>query len=87
MRVLLFKTEVVIIAPQRINYILNKQGCFGGKMGCLKGESEVKKKAAKFKCGKCGAAVNKKSHACKPVKVEESKKKAGKEKPGKKAKS
>ena len=39
-------------------------------MGCLKGESEVKKKDAKFACGKCGAAVKKKSHACKPVKLE-----------------
>ena len=38
-------------------------------MGCLKGESEVKKKGAKFACGKCGARVEKKSHACKPEKL------------------
>ena len=43
-------------------------------MDCLKGESEVKKKDAKFACGKCGAKVEKKSHACKPVKVKEVKK-------------
>lgn len=48
-------------------------------MGCLKGESEVKKKAAKFECEKCGAAVKKKSHACKPVKLEQAVA-AGKEK-------
>lgn len=44
-------------------------------MSCLKGESEVKKKEAKFACGKCGAMVKKKSHVCKPVKAEESAKK------------
>ncbi len=44
-------------------------------MGCLKGESEAKKKEAKFECGKCGAKVKKKDHACKPVKIEEKKKK------------
>ena len=38
-------------------------------MGCLKGESEVKKKDAKFECGKCGARVEKKSHVCKPEKL------------------
>lgn len=38
-------------------------------MGCLKGESEVKKKDAKFECGKCGAFVGKKGHVCKPVKM------------------
>ena len=43
-------------------------------MGCLKGESEVKKKTAKFACGKCGAKVEKKGHACKPVKVKGEKK-------------
>lgn len=43
-------------------------------MGCLKGESEVKKKAAKFECGKCGAKVKKKEHVCKPVKLEGDKK-------------
>jgi len=53
-------------------------------MDCLKGESEVKKKDAKFACGRCGATVKKKSHVCKPVKVSEpgkaSKKKPKKEK-------
>jgi predicted RNA-binding Zn-ribbon protein involved in translation (DUF1610 family) len=39
-------------------------------MGCLKGESEVKKKAAKFECAKCGAKAKKKDHVCKPVKLE-----------------
>lgn len=43
-------------------------------MGCLKGESEIKKKDAKFACGKCGASVEKKGHACKPVKVKKDKK-------------
>ena len=40
-------------------------------MGCLKGESEVKKKDAKFACDKCGARAKKKDHVCKPVKLEE----------------
>jgi predicted RNA-binding Zn-ribbon protein involved in translation (DUF1610 family) len=35
---------------------------------CLKGESEVKKKAAKFACDKCGARSDKKDHLCKPEK-------------------
>lgn len=43
-------------------------------MGCLKGESEVKKKEAKFECRKCGALVSKKGHICKPVKFSVSKK-------------
>jgi len=43
-------------------------------MGCLKGESEVKKKDARFECCKCGAKVEKKSHVCKPVKVDGGKK-------------
>lgn len=43
-------------------------------MGCLKGESEVKKKDAKFECSKCGAHVSKKGHVCKPVKLTSSKK-------------
>jgi len=38
-------------------------------MGCLKGESEVKKTEARYECGKCGAMVKKKDHACKPVKI------------------
>ena len=42
---------------------------------CLKGESEVKKKDAKFECSKCGARVEKKSHACKPEKIKGDKKK------------
>jgi len=41
---------------------------------CLKGESEVKKKEAKFACEKCGALSQKKSHLCKPEKVAHSKK-------------
>jgi len=40
-------------------------------MGCLKGDSEVKKKDARFACDKCGATVKKKSHVCHPVKVAE----------------
>lgn len=43
-------------------------------MGCLKGESEVKKKEAKFECGKCKAKVKKKDHVCKPVKLDTTKK-------------
>jgi hypothetical protein len=42
---------------------------------CLKGESEVKKKDAKFECGKCGARAEKKSHVCKPEKLKGDKKK------------
>lgn len=42
---------------------------------CLKGEDEVKKKDAKFECGKCGAKSEKKSHVCKPAKLKASKKK------------
>lgn len=42
---------------------------------CLKGDSEVKKKDAKFECGKCGARTDKKSHVCKPEKLKEGKKK------------
>jgi hypothetical protein len=41
---------------------------------CLKGESEVKKKDAKFACGKCGAKAEKKSHVCKPEKLKSEKK-------------
>lgn len=36
---------------------------------CLKGESEVKKKAATHACGKCGARTDKKDHVCKPEKL------------------
>lgn len=43
-------------------------------MGCLKGESEVKKKEANFECGKCKAMVKNKDHVCKPVKLDTSKK-------------
>jgi len=46
---------------------------------CLKGESEVKKKEAKFACGKCGAKTDKKDHVCKPEKLKEGKKKKKKE--------
>ena len=42
---------------------------------CLKGESEVKKKDAKFACGKCGARTEKKAHVCKPEKLKGDKKK------------
>ena len=42
---------------------------------CLKGESEIKKKDAKFECGKCGARTEKKSHVCKPQKIKQDKKK------------
>ena len=41
---------------------------------CLKGESEVKKKAAKFACEKCGAKSEKKGHLCKPEKLSTGKK-------------
>ncbi len=55
-------------------------------MGCLKGESEAKKKDAKYACGKCGAVVKQKGHACKPVKLEGGKKKGDKGKAEKKKK-
>lgn len=55
-------------------------------MGCLRGESEVEKKVAKFACGKCGAAVKKKSHVCQPVKWEEHGKEEKKQKKAKKKK-
>jgi len=42
---------------------------------CLKGESEVKKKEAKFACQKCGARTAKESHVCKPEKIKKEKKK------------
>lgn len=45
---------------------------------CLKGESEVKKKAAKFGCEKCGARTDQKSHVCKPKKLKTGKNKAPK---------
>jgi hypothetical protein len=41
---------------------------------CLKGESEVKAKDARFACTKCGAAAAKKDHLCKPEKVSGEKK-------------
>jgi hypothetical protein len=49
-------------------------------MSCLKGESEAKKKAAKFACEKCGATAKKKGSVCKPVKLQ------GADKPEKKVK-
>jgi len=55
-------------------------------MSCLKGESEVKKKAASYACDKCGAAAKKKSHLCKPVKLAEADKGEKKGKKGKKKK-
>jgi len=36
---------------------------------CLKGESKVKQKDAKFTCDKCGAGAAKKDQLCKPEKV------------------
>jgi len=36
---------------------------------CLKGESEVKKKDAKYTCEKGGAGSAKKDHLCKPEKL------------------
>lgn len=42
---------------------------------CLKGESEAKKKEARYACGKCGARTDKKSHVCKPEKLKGDKKK------------
>jgi len=44
---------------------------------CLKGESEVKKKEAKFACGKCGALSDDKEHLCKPEKLKKDKDKKG----------
>lgn len=55
-------------------------------MSCLKGESEVKKKAAKFECEKCGAAAKKKGSVCKPVKLAAADKPVQKDKKGKKEK-
>ena len=55
-------------------------------MGCLKGESEVKPGDAQFACDKCGAAVKKKSHVCKPVKLGESGKSGKSDKKEKKGK-
>jgi len=40
---------------------------------CLKGESEVKKKEAKFACGNCGALSDDKGHLCKPEKLKKDK--------------
>jgi predicted RNA-binding Zn-ribbon protein involved in translation (DUF1610 family) len=50
---------------------------------CLKGESEVKKKDAKFQCSKCGAAATKKDHLCKAEELKD-RKAAPKEKKKKK---
>jgi hypothetical protein len=52
--------------------------------GCLKGESKVKQKDAKFACSKCGAAADKKDHLCKPEKLKEQKEKKGKKEKKKK---
>ncbi len=38
-------------------------------MSCLKGQSCVKKKEAKFTCSKCDACTNKKGDLCKPEKL------------------
>ncbi len=40
---------------------------------CLKGESEVKKKAATYACEKCGAKTDNKSHLCEPQKIKSKK--------------
>jgi hypothetical protein len=48
---------------------------------CLKGKSEVKEKAATYRCKHCGALTDKKGHLCDPKKVkEEDKGKKGKKK-------
>jgi hypothetical protein len=47
---------------------------------CLKGKSEVKDKAAKFECKKCGAKASDKGHVCKPKKVDSSEDKKKKKK-------
>lgn len=41
---------------------------------CQKGESEVKKKDARFTCGKCEADAAKKDHLCKPERLNGTKK-------------
>jgi len=51
---------------------------------CLKGESEVKKKEAKYTCGKCGGRTAIKDHVCKPEPVKPAKEKHKKDKGGKK---
>jgi len=38
-------------------------------MGCLKGKSEKKPKAGRYRCEKCGAVTGKKGKACKPKKI------------------
>ena len=40
-------------------------------MGCLKGKSENREKAGRFKCKKCKAVSKKKGHLCKPEKIKE----------------
>jgi Zn finger protein HypA/HybF involved in hydrogenase expression len=40
---------------------------------CLKGESEVKEKAATYACEKCGAQTDNKSHLCEPKKIKSKK--------------
>ena len=57
--------------------VLNKSVRRLAAMGkCLKGESEVKKKEAKFACQSCGAKTDKKSHVCKPKKLKQESKHA-----------
>lgn len=56
-------------------------------MSCLKGESEIKKKSAKFVCEKCGAATKKKGNVCKPTKLDGDNKSDSSEKKDKKAKN
>ena len=48
-------------------------------MGCCKSDTDVKNKDAKFSCSKCGVKVEKKGHACKPVKVKSEKKEGKKD--------
>ena len=38
-------------------------------MSCLKGKSEAKEKAGRFKCKKCGAVSKKEDHLCKAKKI------------------
>jgi len=48
----------------------NEPRVWSDAMGkCLKGESDVKKKDARFACEKCGARSDKKGHLCKPEKL------------------
>jgi hypothetical protein len=58
------------------DFNITDQKSLGGKMSCLKGKSQVKKKEAKVTCEKCGAVAKKKDQVCKPVKVKPKKEKS-----------